>query len=133
MNPWLQYMYVGVGGALGSMARFGIGGLISQKFAQFPAGTLFVNVSGSFVIGFIAALAALAAPGSRFLISPGAREFIMIGVLGGYTTFSSFSLQTLNLAREGQVLYAILNVLASVILCLLAVWVGNGLAQMINR
>jgi fluoride exporter len=130
VNVLLPYLYVGLGGALGSVARFGLNGLISQKFEKFPAGTLFVNVTGSFLIGFIAALSA---PEGRFWIAPKGREFLMIGILGGYTTFSSFSLQTLNLARDGQMLYAGMNIVLSVFLCLLGVWLGNVFGQYVNR
>ena len=86
----------------------------------FPWGTLVVNVSGSFVIGLLAAFA-----GSAGLLgSHGFRLFFMAGVCGGYTTFSSFSLQTLNLLREGNWLYAAGNALLSVLLCLIGVWLG---------
>jgi len=97
---------------------------------SFPVGTLLVNVTGSFVIGFVATLTD---PGGRLLMSVTARQFVMLGVLGGYTTFSSFSLQTLNLARDGEWLYASANVVLSVVLCLLAVWFGEVIARMINR
>ena len=89
-----------------------------------------MNVTGSFVIGFVATLTD---PGGRLLMSVTARQFVMLGVLGGYTTFSSFSLQTLNLARDGEWLHASANVVLSVILCLLAVWFGQVVARMINR
>jgi len=82
------------------------------------------------VIGFVATLSD---PGGRLLMSVTARQFVMLGVLGGYTTFSSFSLQTLNLARDGEWLYASANVVLSVILCLLAVWFGHVVARLINR
>jgi CrcB protein len=87
----------------------------------FPWNTLTVNVTGSLVIGV---LAALSEPDGKFLISPGLRSFLMIGVCGGYTTFSSFSLQTLNLMRDREWLYAGGNMLLSVVLCMLAVWLG---------
>lgn len=113
------------------MGRFWLSGVIARSFGEsFPVGTLIVNVSGSFLIGLIAALAD---PEGRFLIQPTARQFVMIGVLGGYTTFSSFSLQTLNLAREGQWLYAGLNTGLSLVLYLLAVWWGHALGEAINR
>jgi len=120
----LAYLWVAIGGALGSVARFGIGGLVSEKFGQtFPWGTLVVNVTGSFVIGFIGALTVAEgrlSPQSRVF----ATQFLMTGICGGYTTFSSFSVQTLNLMRDGEWLQAGGNVLLSVALCMIAVWLG---------
>ena len=125
------YLVIAIGGALGSIARFWLSGAVAQRFGEtFPAGTLLVNVSGCFVIGF---LAALTGPEGRVWASPTLRQFLMIGVLGGYTTFSSFSLQTLALVRDGEWIYAGLNTLGSLILCLLAVWVGDYLAMLINH
>ncbi len=122
----LNYFWVGLGGALGSMGRFWLSGLIARHFGEvFPLGTLLVNVSGSFVIGCIAAIAE---PGGRWVISPSLSTFLMIGICGGYTTFSTFSLQTLNLVRDGHFLEAILNAVLSLTLCLLAVWLGHWLA-----
>ena len=96
----------------------------------FPWGTILVNVVGSLIIGFVATLMA---PDGRLLSLPHAREFLMIGVLGGYTTFSAFSLQTLSLARESHYLPAIINVFLSVSLCLAAVWLGHAIAAAITR
>ena len=120
----IAYLWVALGGALGSVARFWVNGLISEKFgATFPWGTLAINVTGSFVIGIIGALAIpegrMDSPSRQF-----ATQFLMIGVCGGYTTFSSFSLQTLNLLREREWLYAGGNVILSVVLCMIAVWLG---------
>ena len=110
---------------------FGYQGLVADRIGQtFPFGTLVVNVSGSFVIGI---LAAMTIPEGRWLMSPSAREFFMIGVCGGYTTFSSFSLQTLTLAQEGDWFRAAANSFASVICCLIAVWLGYGCLNFINK
>ena len=126
-----SYLIVGLGGALGSIARFWLSGAVAQRFGEtFPAGTLLVNVSGSLVIGFFAALTG---PDGRMWASPTLREFFMIGVLGGYTTFSSFSLQTLALARDGEWTSAMLNAIGSFVLCLLAVWLGSYVAMLINQ
>lgn len=126
----MTYLSIALGGELGSVARFWASGVVARQFGEtFPWGTLIVNVAGSLAIGFFAALTA---PDGRWLVTPGARQFFMIGICGGYTTFSSFSLQTLELVRDGEWLYAGLNVLGSVILCLAAVWVGYALAAMIN-
>src|SRR6266487_1149578 len=116
----LDYILVMLGGALRTGARFWVSGLVAERVGElFPAGTLVVNVTGSFVIGF---LAGFSDPDGPFLVSPRLRQFFMIGLCGGYTTFSSFSLQTLTLARDGEFLFALLNIVSSVILCLLAVW-----------
>lgn len=130
----MSYLWVGLGGALGSMLRFWIGGLIGSTHLaeKFPLGTLVINITGSFVIGIFASMTG---PEGRF--DPHWRTFavqlVMVGVCGGYTTFSSFSLQTLNLARDGQWLYAGLNVGLSVALCMVGVWLGAALGETINR
>ena len=120
----LAYLWVAIGGALGSVGRYWLSGLVAARFGEtFPWGTLVINVTGSFVIGI---LGALALPEGR-MDTPSrlfATQFLMIGVCGGYTTFSSFSLQTLNLLREREWLYAGGNVILSVVLCMIAVWLG---------
>jgi len=126
------YLWVAIGGALGSVSRFWLNGLMSEKFgATFPWGTLAINVSGSFVIGIIGALAVpegrMDSPSRQF-----ATQFLMIGVCGGYTTFSSFSWQTLKLMQEKEWLYAGGNVLLSVVLCMIAVWLGWLLGETFN-
>ncbi len=128
----LAYFWVAIGGALGSVARFGIGGVVAEKFGQtFPWGTLVVNVTGSFIIGLLGAVAAPEGkmdPQSRVF----ATQLLMTGVCGGYTTFSSFSLQTLNLIRDREWLYAGSNILFSVVLCMVAVWLGYMLGSIFN-
>ena len=89
-----------------------------------------MNVTGSFIIGFFATLTA---PDGRVLASPETRQFVMTGICGGYTTFSSFSLQTLNLARDEEWLYAGGNIVGSVVLCLLFVWLGHIAAVALNQ
>ena len=115
----MTYVLVALGSALGGVARHGLSVLIAQRLgAGFPWGTIFVNVTGSFLIGLVAALT------DARQNTQGTREFLMIGVLGGYTTFSAFSLQTLALLREGRLLEATGNVAGSVVLCVAAVWLG---------
>jgi CrcB protein len=127
----MSYVWVALGGALGSIARYGCAGLAARWVgATFPWGTMFVNLAGSLLIGF---LATLTAPDGRLLASPDARAFLLIGVLGGFTTFSSFSLETLNLVRDGEWLSAAANVVGSVALCLVAVWLGHAGAAALNR
>ena len=111
-----------LGGAIGSAARFWLSTLITERVSDLlPWGTLAVNVIGSFVIGLVYALSS---PGSPVFIQAEVRTFIMIGLLGGFTTFSSFSLQTLTLMQSGEWLYASLNVFVSVMGCLVAVFLG---------
>jgi CrcB protein len=121
-----SYILVMLGGAIGSGARFWMSGFIAERAGEFfPLGTLVVNVSGSFVVGFFAGFMD---PEGSVLVSPRFRQFFMIGVCGGYTTFSSFSLQTLDFARDGDWLKALLNTVLSFACCLTAVWLGRILA-----
>src|ERR1700759_1338081 len=121
----LDYIYVMLGGALGTGARFWLSGFTAQRVGElFPVGTLVVNLSGSFVIGLFAAVAD---PMGPFLIKPRMRQFFTIGLCGGYTTFSSFSIQTLDLIQEGDWMKAVLNVLISVFGCIAAAWLGRAL------
>ena len=122
--------WVAVGAALGGVARYGLSGLIARGFGEtFPWGTLIVNVVGSFLIGVIAVVTG---PDGRLLVGTAARQFMMVGVLGGFTTFSSFSLQTLTLIQDGEWLYAVGNVFSSVLFCLAAVWLGAVAGNAIN-
>jgi CrcB protein len=131
MSSIFTYFYVALGSALGGIARFWLSGLVGQRVGEiFPWGTIVVNVTGSFVIGFFGTLTG---PEGRLLVPSDARIFVMVGICGGYTTFSSFSLQTLNLGRDGEWLLAGGNVLFSVVLCLVAVWLGHVSAATINR
>jgi len=118
------YLWIAGGGALGSVARFALNGVVSDRLgATFPLGTMAVNIAGSFVIGV---LGALTLPEGRMNSEARAftTQFLMIGICGGFTTFSSFSLQTLNLLREREWLFASGNVVLSVALCLIATWLG---------
>lgn len=124
-------MWIALGSGIGGAFRFWCSGAIARAFGEtFPWGTLTVNVVGSFLIG---AFAVVTGPDGRLLIGSTARQFIMIGFFGGFTTFSSFSLQTLALAQDGEWERAAGNVLISVALCLLGVWLGNAAGLLINR
>jgi fluoride exporter len=124
------YLWIGLGSALGGMARYWCTGVMARLLGEtFPWGTLLVNVLGSLIIGFFATATA---PDGRLFVGAEARQFVMIGVLGGYTTFSSFSIQTLSLMNDGEWLYAGLNIGLSVILCLVAVWIGHSVAVHYN-
>jgi fluoride exporter len=127
----MTYLYVAVGGAIGSVLRYAESGLIARQVNEvFPWGTFVVNVSGCFIIGFFAMLTG---PDGRIVVPPDFRQFFMVGVCGGYTTFSSFSLQTLALARDGDMTRATLNVGASVLFCLIGVWLGSAAGAAINQ
>jgi protein CrcB len=126
----LTYFYIALGGAIGSVARaWTTNVMIRAAGAHFPWGTILINVSGSFIIGFFGALTA---SDGRFTANADARAFVMVGICGGYTTFSAFSLQTLDLVRDGKFAAAFANIALSVILCLLAVTAGFAGAQAIN-
>ena len=125
------YLWVMFGSALGGGARYWCSGVVARMFGEtFPWGTLLINVFGSLVIGFFNTITG---PDGRLLVGTTARQFVMIGICGGYTTFSSFSLQTLNLARDGEWLRAGANIVLSVVLCLVAVWIGHVAAASINK
>jgi CrcB protein len=115
-------LWVALGSALGGMARYGVSGAVARRIGEtFPWGTLVVNVSGCLVIGVFAAVIA---PGGALAGSLTVRQLVLIGLCGGYTTFSSFSLQTLALARDGEWGRVLGNIGGSVALSLLAVWAG---------
>ncbi|HJR68555.1 MAG TPA: fluoride efflux transporter CrcB [Gammaproteobacteria bacterium] len=127
----MVYLWVAVGGALGSVARYACSGLAVRWLGGgFPWGTLFVNIAGSFVIGV---LAALVTADGRPALGPDARAFFIVGILGGFTTFSSFSLETLNLARSGALGAAAANAGLSLVSCLAAVWLGFAAGAWFNR
>lgn len=126
----MLYLLIALGGALGSVSRFALSGLIASQVGEtFPWGTMVINVLGSFVIGFFSTFTG---PEGRVLVGSNGRMFFMTGVLGGFTTFSSFSLQTLTLARDGEWLRAGGNAAGSLVLCLVAVWLGHLLAVTLN-
>jgi CrcB protein len=126
-----MYLWVALGGALGSVSRYAVAlGVMRWLGTGFPWGTLLINVAGSFAIGL---LAALATSDGRPALGADARAFVMIGILGGFTTFSSFSLETLALARSGALGAAAANAGLSLALCLAAVWLGFGAATVFNR
>ncbi|MEI6321848.1 MAG: fluoride efflux transporter CrcB [bacterium] len=117
------YLLAGLGGAIGSIGRVMMSNIVSRWIGEdFPFGTIVVNVTGALLMGLLAGYS-VTDPG-KLIFSPPARTFLMIGVLGGYTTFSSFSLQTFLLLEQGNIIGAFLNVLLSVLLCVAAVWVG---------
>ena len=125
-----SYIWIAIGSALGGVARYWCSGVAARLIGEtFPWGTLIVNVFGSFIIGFFATLTG---PDGRVYVGSTARQFVMIGICGGYTTFSSFSIQTLNLVQDGEWFRAGANIGLSVVLCLVAVWAGHILAASMN-
>ena len=119
-----SYFWIALGSALGGAGRYWCSGLVARHFGEtLPWGTLVVNVLGSFVVGFADAL----------LASTPARQLVLSGLCGGYTTFSSFSLQTLGLVRDGKWVGAGANIGASVVTCLLSVWLGHIAAVALNQ
>jgi CrcB protein len=126
-----MYLWVALGGALGSVARYWMGVRISLLAGlTFPWATILINVLGSLVIGF---LATFTGPTGRVPAPIDARAFLIVGICGGFTTFSAFSLQTLDLARDGRLLLAGANIVLSVVLCLVAVALGHWLATLFGR
>ena len=126
----LTYLYIAIGSALGGMARYWCMVTANHYLGNlFPWGTVIVNVLGSFVVGFVAALAI----SEKIPLSLNTQRFLMVGVCGGYTTFSTFSLDTLKLLQNDEYLKAGANMTVSVFLCLGAVFFGYFVASMITQ
>lgn len=122
-----RYIWVALGGGIGAVLRYGVSGWV-QKFSggSFPFGTLGVNIIGSFLIGTIMALSMRA-----LWVTPALRIFLVTGLLGGFTTFSAFSYETLSLIQDGETVYALANILGSLTSCLVAVWLGTVIGRMV--
>ena len=125
-----KFLLAGVGGFLGSVLRYSVSGFVQglSRSIDFPYGTLAVNLLGCFAIGFLSQLAE-----TRGIFTAETRTLVFIGVLGGFTTFSAFGNETINLWREGEGLLAAVNVAAHLVLCLGAVWLSRALAYQIWR
>ena len=124
-------LWVAAGSAIGGVLRYAASGMVALLVGEtFPWGTITVNVVGSILIGLFAATVG---PDGRLFVGTVTRQFVTLGLLGGFTTFSSFSLQTLSLVQDSQWLHAGANVVASVVLCLVGVWIGHALGVVINR
>jgi CrcB protein len=130
MPSLTSILFVALGGALGSVSRYLLGTWMQtlSKSLDFPYGTLTVNLIGCFVIGVLAELAE-----TRGAFTPESRAFLIVGILGGFTTFSSFGNDTINLLRDGELLNALVNIGANVIVGLLLVWLGRTVAYLIWR
>lgn len=127
---FMNSLWIAFGGALGTLARFWLNELVSAAVGSaFPWGTVLVNISGCFVIGFFSTVTG---PEGRFVLSSLSRQFVMIGICGGYTTFSAFGLQTVHMLQKGDWGIAFIHIMVSVIFCLLAVWLGIMTASSFN-
>ena len=125
------YFAVMCWGAFGTAMRFWLSGFLSSRYGEtFPVGTLVVNITGCFVIGLFNTLTG---PDGAIITSSLTRQVVMIGILGGYTTFSSFSLQTLNLLQGGEWFRACMNIFLSVLMCMVGVFLGHLLASILNQ
>ena len=119
----MMYLWVALGSALGGAARHLVGLAGADLVGDaFPLATIVINATGSFVIGFFAVVSGTDSP---YLIRTETRVFVMVGICGGYTTFSAFSLQSFLLIRQGHAVAAAMNVILSMLLCLFSVWLGH--------
>jgi CrcB protein len=125
----LKALLVGFGGFVGSVGRYWLSGLVQDRLPEsFPWGTLAVNVCGCFAIGVLSELAE-----TRSLLTPDTRALLMVGVIGGFTTFSAFGNETMNLIRDRDATLAVANVAAHLVLGLAAVWLGRATTDMVWR
>jgi CrcB protein len=129
MQIFYTYLILALGGAIGTVSRYGLSVLALPISRNLPIGILIINVVGSFIIGFFGTLTLTQ---GKFPLSENARLFVMVGICGGFTTFSSFSLQTLDLMRGGAYLRAMANIVLSVVLCIGAVAIGHMIASHFN-
>ena len=123
----MQVIAIALGGALGALSRYFVVGLVTDWLGkEFPYGTLFVNIAGSFLMGILYVVVV-----QKMHVSPELKSILMVGFLGAFTTFSTFSLEAFNFISQGLLLNAVTYVLSSVILCILALWAGVSLAKLI--
>ena len=124
----LRVILIGLAGLAGTLCRYWLSGVLARRYGEtFPAGTLAVNVAGCFLIGFLFYMFQ-----ERYVVGQTARSVVLVGFLGGFTTFSSYGLQTFTLLRDGEFAYAAANVFASNLLGLLMVWGGYALAKLLG-
>jgi len=122
-----KYVLVFLGGGLGAAARYGVAGIVQRLTGPvFPFGTLAVNVLGSFLIGLVLGLSE-----RHMSLSPAFRTFFAVGVLGGFTTFSTFSYETMSLVQDGEIISAVANITGTVLCCLGGVWAGGLLGRLV--
>ena len=122
-----RFLFIGAGGFIGSICRYGLAGFVYRIAGdRFPFGTLTVNFIGCFTIGLLMTLF-----DERLLVQPNFRLFLTVGILGGFTTFSTFSYETVEMIKAGDFLPACLNVLGSLVLCLVATWTGSAIGKLL--
>ena len=120
-----KYLIVGIGGFIGSVCRYGLSGLLYRVFGdRFPYGTFTVNILGCFTIGLLMSMFE-----GRWLVQPNLRLFLAIGILGGFTTFSTFSFETIEMLKGGNIFLASLNIFGSLFFCLVATWGGSAVGK----
>lgn len=124
----LHIIYIGVGGFIGAVSRYAVSRLIGGIFPAFPLGTLTVNILGSFVLGFIVYSVSFGRN-----ISPDMRDFITIGILGGFTTMSTFAYESFRLFELNQITFFVLNMVLNLVLCVAAIYAGKELAVIISK
>ena len=124
----LHIIYIGLGGFIGAVSRYAVSRYISGLFPAFPLGTLAVNVLGSFILGFI-----LYSVSFGRTLSSDTRDFIAIGILGGFTTMSTFAFESFRMAELNQFMMLSLNIILNLTLCLAAVYAGKEIAVLISK
>ena len=124
----MQIIYIGIGGFIGTVSRFLLSRYVNQLFPAFPFGTLIINITGSFILGFIVYSITL---GKN--ISPDMRDFITIGILGGFTTMSAFAYESFRLIELNQLALVALNIALNLVLCIAAIYAGRELAVLIAK
>lgn len=126
---YVLYGFIALGGALGAMGRYFLSTWIySKSDFVFPWGTFAVNMLGSFLLGLVYVWGT-----EKLAMSPNARAFLAVGFIGAFTTFSTFSLETLNVIKDGEIKTALLYTIGSLVLGLVSVWLGTGLAGLLSR
>lgn len=124
----MHVIYIGLGGFIGAVSRYLVSRYLGNLIPSFPLGTLAVNILGSFILGFI-----IYSLSQGKTISPDMRDFITIGIIGGFTTMSSFAYESFRMAELGQMLFFALNIALNIVLCIAAIYAGKELAMLLTK